>query len=151
VALGFKNERGATDTGVSTGFALQVSLPLPIWDRRRGATDAAVAETQRADAEMENLRRKVAREVEHAWRTLGALTEQLDVLRPLLGVDAQLALQAASTAYDEGEISLVEWLDAVRAYHEAQSSFANLQAEHAIQFMTLERAVGAALPGGTEQ
>ena len=79
------------------------------------------------------------------------MTEQLDALRPLLGADAQLALQAAGTAYAEGEISLVAWLDAVRAYHEAQSSFAILQADHVIRLMTLERAVGSVLSGGIEQ
>ncbi len=130
---------------------LQVALPLPLWDRRRGATDAARAVSQRVEAEREDLRRNVAREVEHAWRMLAAVTEQLDALRPLLGADAQLALQAAGTAYAEGEISLVEWLDAVRAYHEAQSSFAILQANHVIRIMTLERAVGAVLSGGIEQ
>ncbi len=151
VALGFKNERAATDLGVSNGFALQVVLPLPLWDRRRGATDAARAVSQKVEAESEELRRNVAREVEHAWRMLAAATEQLDVLRPLLGAEAQLALQAAETAYTEGEISLVEWLDAVRAYHEAQSSFATLQADHVIRLMTLERAVGSVLSGGIEQ
>lgn len=151
VALGFKNERAATDIGVSKGFVLQVALPLPLWDRRRGATDAARAETQRVEAEREDLRRNVAREVEYAWRMLAAVTEQLDALRPLMGADAQLALQAAATAYAEGEISLVAWLDAVRAYHEAQSSFATMQADHVIRIMTLERAVGAVLSGGIEQ
>ncbi len=151
VAMGFKNERAATDLGVSNGFTLQVSLPLPLWDRRRGATDAARAVSQKVEAEREDLRRNVAREVEHAWRMLAAATEQLDLLRPLLGADARLALQAAGTAYAEGEISLVEWLDAVRAYHEAQSSFATLQTDHVIRLMTLERAVGAVLSGGIEQ
>ena len=151
VALGLKSERAATDLGVSKGFVLQIALPLPLWDRRRGATDAARAETQRVEAEREQLRRNVAREVEHAWWMLAAVTEQLDALRPLLGSAAQLALRAAATAYAEGEISLVEWLDAVRAYHEAQSSFATLQADHVIRLMTLERAVGSALSGGIEQ
>ena len=151
VSLGLKSERAATDLGVSKGFVLQIALPLPLWDRRRGATDAARAETQRVEAEREQLRRNVAREVEHAWWMLAAVTEQLDALRPLLGSAAQLALRAAATAYAEGEISLVEWLDAVRAYHEAQSSFATLQADHVIRLMTLERAVGSALSGGIEQ
>ena len=151
VALGFKNERAATDLGVLKGFTLQVAIPLPLWDRRSGATDAARAETQKAEAEREDLRRNVARAVEHAWRMLASVTEQLNALRPLLGEEAQLALQAAGTAYAEGEISLVEWLDAVRAYHEAQSSFATLQADHMIRFLTLERAVGSVPSGGIEQ
>jgi cobalt-zinc-cadmium efflux system outer membrane protein len=149
--LGLKNERAAFDPVVRKGFVLDIALPLPLWDRRGGATDAARAETMRADAERETLRRYVARDVEQAWQMLATTTEQLDTLRPLLGADAQLALHAAATAYAEGEIALVEWLDAVRAYHEAQSSFATLQSDNVIRFMTLERAVGVALSGGTGQ
>ncbi len=151
VWLGLKNERAAFDPVVRRGFVLDVALPLPLWDRRGGATDAAKAETMRADAERETVRRNVAREVEQAWHMLATTTEQLDTLRPLLGADARLALHAAATAYAEGEIALVEWLDAVRAYHEAQLSFATLRADNVIRFMTLERAVGAALSGGTGQ
>ena len=151
VALGFKNERSATDMAASSGFALEVAVPIPLWDRSGGATAAATAETYRIEAEADVLRRDVTREVEYAWTTLTALREQLDGIRPLLGADAQIGLQAAQAAYDEGEIALVEWLDAVRAYQEAESSFANLQAEYAIRLATLERAVGSALVGGVEQ
>ena len=43
---------------------------------------------------------------------------------------------------------LVEWLDAVRAYNEAQSTFAVLKADYLIQRATLERAVGSSVFGG---
>jgi outer membrane protein TolC len=74
-----------------------------------------------------------------------ALREQIEVIRPQLGEASRAALRAAEAAYAEGEISLVEWLDAVRAYQEAESSFATLQAEYVIQRAALERAVGARL------
>jgi len=70
---------------------------------------------------------------------------QLITLRPQLGAEAAAALRAAETAYGEGEITLVEWLDAVRAYQEAEASFAALQAEYIIQRAALERAVGTGL------
>jgi outer membrane protein, heavy metal efflux system len=151
VALGFKNERPANDLFVSRGFTFQLAFPLPLWNRHRGATEAASAETQRLEATRDELHRNIRRDVEHAWRVLVAATEQLDALRPLLGAEAQLALGAASTAYAEGEVSLVEWLDAVRAYHEAQSRFASLQADYMISRMALERAVGSVLSGGADQ
>ena len=151
LALGFKNERAAADVAVSRGFTLQVSLPIPLWDRRRGATEAARAETRSVEAQQAALRRNVAHEVEDAWRSIAVVTEQLAVLRPLLGAEARLALHAVKTAYAEGEISLLVWLDAVRAYQEAQSSFGTLQGEHMIRLVTLERAVGSTLSGGIDQ
>jgi len=59
--------------------------------------------------------------------------------------ESAAALRAAQVAYDEGEISLAEWLDAVRAYQEAEVSYATLRAESLIRRAALERAIGAPL------
>ena len=143
--LGFKNDRAATGVPTSRGFVLQVALPVPLWDRRRGAAAAFRADAAERSAESIGLRRRIVREVETAWRSLRAVAEQLEAIRPQLGAESRAALRAAEAAYAEGEISLVEWLDAVRAYQEAEASFATLQAEYVIQHAALERAVAARL------
>jgi len=84
-------------------------------------------------------------EVEQAWSAVLAAETQLEALRPQLGSEASAALAAAEAAYAEGEITLVEWLDAVRAYQEAEASYASLRAETVIQRAALERAVGTRL------
>jgi outer membrane protein, heavy metal efflux system len=114
--LGYKRERMAEVSGSWDGFAAQATLPLPLWDRRAGAVEAADAEARRGAAELRRARRLVALEVEQTFRELEAASEQLDAIGPQLGSEAEAALRAARTAYDEGEIALVEWLDAVRAY-----------------------------------
>jgi len=143
--LGFKNERGPGDPSPASGFVVQLSLPLPLWDARRGAVEAFAAEGRQRGAEVEVVRHRIAREVELAWVSARAAELQLITLRPQLGAEAAAALRAAETAYGEGEITLVEWLDAVRAYQEAEASFAALQAEYIIQRAALERAVGTGL------
>lgn len=143
--LGFKNERGAGSTASASGFVFQVSLPVPLWDRRRAGAEGFAAEGRERSAESQRIRRQIIREVEDAWTALGAVTEQIETLRPQLGETSRAALRAAEAAYAEGEISLVEWLDAVRAYQEAESGFASLQAEYVIQRAALERAVAARL------
>ena len=75
-----------------------------------------------------------------------AASTQLATIRPQLGAEAEAALTAARAAYREGEIALVEWLDAVRAYYEAESTYADLLADHFIRRAALERAVGGPLP-----
>lgn len=141
---GLKSEQVARG-GDFKGFVAGVSLPLPLWDRRRGAVDAASAQARRLDAEAEVVRRRIAREVDEAVGGLRAVDEQLALLRPQLGAESQMALHASQIAYAEGEISLVEWLDAVRAYQEAESTFASLRAESLIRWAALERAVGVPL------
>jgi cobalt-zinc-cadmium efflux system outer membrane protein len=141
---GLKNEEVAGG-GDFNGFVAGVSLPLPLWDRRGGAIDAASAEGRRLAAEVEIVRRRIAREVDETVGDLRAVDEQLGVLRPQLGAESAKALLAAQVAYGEGEISLVEWLDAVRAYQEAESAFASLRAESLIRWAALQRAVGIPL------
>lgn len=145
VGLGFKQERAVADPASSRGFVLQLSLPLPLWDGRRGAAAAFQADSRQREAELAALHRRVAREVEQAWAAARAVEQEVELLRPQLGGEARAALTAAEAAYAEGEIALVEWLDAVRAYQEAEASFATLQAESLIQRAALERAVGTRL------
>ena len=144
VSGGFKSEDAAGGQGLS-GFVAGVSLPLPLWDRRGGTVDAAAAESRRGAAETESLRRRVAREVAEAYDAYRLGAEQLAALAPQLGSESRAALRASQVAYSEGEISLVECLDAVRAYHEAESSFASIRADLLVRRAALERAVGAPL------
>jgi len=127
------------------GFAAGFSVPLPIWDRRRGAIQAAEAGARRRVAERESLRRRIANEVMEAHAALTAAEQQIALLAPQLGVRAAAALRSAQLAYAEGEITLLEWLDAVRAYHEAESVYASLVGETMILRAALERSVGTRL------
>ena len=145
---GVKSERVAAAIGGSQGLkglVAGVTLPVPLWDRRAGSIEAADAEARRRAAELEGQRRRIAREVAEAYDASRAADAQIAILAPQVGVESRAALRAAQVAYAEGEITLVEWLDAVRAYREAEASFAALQAESTIRRAALERAVGAPL------
>lgn len=141
---GFKGERLATGERLN-GFVAGVSLPLPLWDRRGGAVAAARGEAGRQDAEVELARRQSVREVEDAYATHQALAGQLAELQGQLGDEAQKAQRASQAAYAEGEISLLEWLDSVRAYQETEATYVTLWAEYIARRAALERATGATL------
>ncbi len=141
---GFKGERLATGESLR-GFVAGVSLPLPLWDRRGGAIAAAAAEAGRRSAELEGARRQAVREIEDGYAAHQAIAGQLAVLEGQLGEDARKARQAAEAAYAEGEIGLLEWLDSVRAYQEAETTYATLRAEYIARRAALERATGATL------
>lgn len=143
--IGFKNEKAPGDPSAASGFVLQLSLPLPLWDGKRAGARAFDADARRLGAEANRLRQRIVQEVEQAWSAVLAAETQLEALRPQLGSEASAALAAAEAAYAEGEITLVEWLDAVRAYQDAEASYASLRAETVIQRAALERAVGTRL------
>lgn len=143
-SAGFKNEQTTTDERLN-GFVAAVSLPLPLWDRRGGAVDAARAEARRLEAEREAVRRRVQRTLQMIVEAVRAADQQQAALRAQLGPEAEAALLAAEVAFAEGEISLLEWLDAVRAYQEAEAVFANVLAESYTQRAALERLLGVPL------
>jgi len=145
LSAGYKTENSAGISEALNGYAAGLSFPIPLFDRRRGAIQAAEADDRRAAAETEAVRRRIAREVAEASDALAAVEEQRALLAPQLGAPAAAALRSAQVAYSEGEIPLLEWLDAVRAYHEAESAWSNLLAEFLIRRATLERVVASRL------
>lgn len=145
LSIGYKTERSAGFSESLDGFAAGLSFPLTLFDRRRGAIQAAQAESRRAAAETEVVRRRITREVAEAYDAFIAAEEQRALLAPQLGATGAAALRSAHVAYSEGEIPLLAWLDAVRAYHEAESSYSNLLAQSLIWRATLERVVASPL------
>lgn len=141
VSGGYKSEQSA-GTARLAGFAAGVSIPLPFWDRRRGSIQAALAESRRAGADVQGARRRVMQEVAQAHETLIEADRERALLAPQLGAESAAALRSAQTAYNEGDITLLEWLDAVRAYNEAEAAYATLLAEVRIRRAVLDRAAG---------
>jgi len=141
---GYKNERLTTGETLD-GFVAGLSLPLPLWDRRAGAVSATEADFATRVSEIEVIRRQTVREVRTAFEAHQALAGQREARGAELGEDAAKARQAAAVAYAEGEISLLEWLDSVRAYQEAESTYVMLWAEYIARRAALERATGATL------
>ena len=144
LTAGYKGER-PTDGRSLSGFVAGFSLQLPIWDRRSGALEAAAADIRRAEAKRDAVRLRIGRAAAIAWDAARRADEQVQTLRAQLGAEASAALHASETAYAEGEITLLEWLDTVRAYQEAEASYATVVAESFIHRATLERLLDVAL------
>lgn len=144
VSAGFKNERTTNEERMG-GFVVGVSIPLPLWDRRSGATESARADARRLEAERETSQRRLAQAVETTLDAVRIADQQQSALAAELGAEAQAALQAAEAAFAEGEITLLEWLDATRAYQEAESAYANVLGESYTQRAALERLLGVPL------
>jgi outer membrane protein, heavy metal efflux system len=144
LGAGYKHERALGGASLG-GFVAQLSLPLPLWDRRAGAVQAADAEAGVRQADIQALRRRTEREVRDGYESSQALATQIAAIGQRLDQDARTGLRAAQVAYREGETSLVEWLDAVRAYQEVESTHVTLWAEYIARRAELERATGTTL------
>jgi cobalt-zinc-cadmium efflux system outer membrane protein len=141
LTLGSKGEETTAGERLS-GLVAGISIPIPLWDRRAGSVTAASGEERRRESEVAALRRRVAREVAEADAALRSAHEALGAFGPALESDAEAALRSGQVAYNEGDLSLLEWLDTVRAFYETMTSIAGLRAEVIIRSAALERAAG---------
>ncbi len=134
---GYKRQSDGLD-----GLFLGLSLPLPLWDRNGGAIEAAEARQAASQARASLVRRQVLNDVERAAETYRALTRRAALLTDPAGDDGADLLEIARVAYAEGEMTLLELLDAAEAHLEAGLTGIRLQAELWTGYYDLERAVG---------
>lgn len=125
-----------------TGAFLGVSLPLPLWDRRGGAIDAASARVIAAEARLVLTRRLVENDVAGALARHRSLLRRADLLRDAGAADATDLLDIAQVAYDEGEMELIGLLDAAEALRESRLIETRLRADLWESYYDLERAIG---------
>ena len=100
-----------------------MSLPLPLWDRKRGEITTATAEQERAVAELEKLHKEIIRDVTAALQNLRAAKEALAFYTPELRDKLKSGLDAASQSYSEGRTPLLLYLELQRTYFDTQADY----------------------------
>lgn len=141
LAGGLKSET-AEGLGALRGIAAGISFPLPLFDRRTGAREAAVADVTQSQQALIARQQIATLEILAATDAVRSAELQLNALRPALGENAARALAAVNAAFTEGDISLDAWLLALRAYDEAEEAFATLRADALVRRAELARAIG---------
>jgi outer membrane protein, heavy metal efflux system len=104
-------------------YGVGISLPLPLWDKKKGAITTATAEQQRALAELDTLRRDIVREVSSAAHLLTAARESLAIYTPAFRGKLKTALDTASQSYAEGRTSLLVFLETERTYYDTEAGY----------------------------
>jgi len=127
--------------GNSMGFSF--SMPLPIFNKNQGEIARAEREITLAGARRNALEASINMEVERAYR-------QYSVSRQLLGdVETDILSKARSVrditeySYRRGEASLVEFLDAQRAFNDAMQTFNDARASYARSLYLIDTVSGA--------
>jgi outer membrane protein, heavy metal efflux system len=127
------------------GAAVGVSIPLPLRDRNRGGIAEAEANLAAARTRRELVLRGAESEIRAAWATWRSLEERMRAIGETLLPESAGLLESARIAYAEGEISLIELLDAAEAYRGARASVVELLVEYLSATYELERATGRLL------
>ena len=135
-------KRAGDDPGRERGGVFGVSVSVPLFDTGRREVARWRAERSRAEAERASIERQIRAEIARA-------SEALALRQAAVSEDAEAAAdeltQIAQIAYREGEVGILELIDAVRTASRARVRSIELRLDARLAQIALERAVGEVL------
>jgi cobalt-zinc-cadmium efflux system outer membrane protein len=140
VTAGYKRQSNGFE-----GAFLGLDLPLPLFDRNRGEAEAEAARLDAAQTERALARREIENEVRRAHRAYVTARRQSRRVGANLLAGFDDLLRTASVGYEEGEMSLLELLDAADAYRDAQLRRLRLRRTLWTRYFELLHAMGQPL------
>ena len=120
---------GAKWTEGTTSMVAGLSMPLPIFDPNRGEIQRAAADRDAASFELAARERAARAELAGAYEAARLLTDRVTLLargadgRPSFLARADEARRIALGAYREGAVSLLQVIDAARAWGDSRRAF----------------------------
>lgn len=147
VTLGLQSEYSAGLQGADdlSTFGFGVGVTLPIWNRNRGGIALAQADLRQTEARVSQQHRAIRAEIVTALEQFRVSAERAEAVRSRLLPQTRESLTIAEALYEEGATSLLQLLDAQRAFNEAQLRAHQILFDYHVSRSLLERAVGTDL------
>ena len=124
-----------------------VTIPLPLWDRRRGQIDESKAAIVQSTAAFDQRRLELTSSLERAYEQYQLADQQVTSLESGELHAAESAVTAAKAAYRFGERGIVEVLDAQRVLQAVRGDLTDAQFARQAALVDLEE-LGAVTPEG---
>jgi cobalt-zinc-cadmium efflux system outer membrane protein len=149
--LSFEKQARVPDVGLGglsmreidkDAFAVVLSVPVPLWDRRQGQIAAATAEGRRAEAELQRLRAELTRAITQEYQNYRIAADQLAVFERGLLKQAEEALRIAQISFRQGASGLLDLLDAQRVQRITLQEYAEARYALSVARAHLERVTG---------
>jgi cobalt-zinc-cadmium efflux system outer membrane protein len=121
---------------------LGISLAIPLWNQSRAAAEAGRQRLAAAQRREEALELELEAQLMIHLNHLKLNRQTLQLFQEGLLEEAEASMQIAETSYREGEISLVEYLDARRTYRSIQIDYHQALFDWNVEWAALELAAG---------
>lgn len=138
----YRRQQGIAGKGNSLGFFFNV--PLPLFNRNQGEIERARQEERQLQLRIRALESSLAGEVEGAYQQLLAARDLLDSIEGKMVGQARMVRETTEYSYRRGEASLLELLDAQRAFNDTMQSHNEARAEYARSLYLLDSVSGKA-------
>jgi cobalt-zinc-cadmium efflux system outer membrane protein len=124
------------------GFKMQVTVPLPIFNRGRGDIAKSSAMLEQLQAERDAARQRIASEIARAALNVESARKQVEFYETKLLPDAERVRELANEAYRIGQTSLLSVIDATRNAREARQAYLQALFDYQTALADLEQAAG---------
>ncbi len=128
--------------GMENGPVVGITVPLPLFNKGQAEVARYSAEQERASARIEVLSRQIRGAVEGAVQALNIRQRAHDEYREQLAETGPELVRIATIAYQEGEVGILQLLDALRTQRQAQLRLVDIQASVKDAQIELERVIG---------
>ena len=126
-------------------FKMQVTVPLPLFNRSRGEIARSSALLAQLRAERDAARQRVSAELGQAALRLDAARQQVSFYETKLLPDAERVRQLANESYRAGQTSLLAVIDAGRNAREVRQGYLQALFDYQSALADLEQAAGVKL------
>lgn len=128
--------------GIANGPVVGITVPLPLFNKGQTEVARYSAEQERASARLEVLSRQIRGAVEGTVQALRVRQRARDEYRNQLAETGPELVRIATVAYQEGEVGILQLLDALRTQRQAQLRLVDIQAAVKQAQIELERVIG---------
>jgi cobalt-zinc-cadmium efflux system outer membrane protein len=143
VGTEYRRQQGVN--GKSNTLGLFLSAELPVFNRNQGEIERARQELKQSQARVRALESTIRSEVESAYDEWEASRDLLDGIEKKMLGEAREVREVTDYSYRRGEATLLELLDAQRAFNETMQAFNEARAEHARSLYLLDAVGGKAV------
>ena len=140
----YHRQEGAAIHGNS--FGVYFSAPLPLFNRNQGEIARARIVTQQTETRVHVVEMDVSRDAANAFAEYSTAREVLETIERQMLAQAREVRSTTEYAYRRGEASLIEFLDAVRAFNQTMESYNEARAQYARSLYTLDSIRGKVTP-----
>lgn len=118
------------------------SVPLPVFNRNQGEIARGREEQQQVEARTRALEAGIRNELDAAWQQYDTARALLRRIEDGMLEQARRVLVAMEYSYRAGEASLVEFLDAQRAFNDTMQGYNEARAEYARSLYLIDSVTG---------
>jgi cobalt-zinc-cadmium efflux system outer membrane protein len=136
-----RRQDGVSGRGNMLGFF--VSAPLPVWNRNQGEILRAQREITQNAAKVTALDASIRTEILNAWQQYSSNHALLGEIEKAMLPRAREVRDTTEYSYRRGEASLVEFLDAQRAFNDTMQTYNDARASLARSLYLIESVTAA--------